>query len=178
MAQGPKLEEQHQALQMVSSKIPGFVQSVLPCWQQCFPNTFPFAKFFYYFSPCYQLLLIARLSLGEGGEGVWFRLQFCSGVFEIILLALGYKTCFGFSIRAPVFLILVHGLRCVFVCLLRCANTVQAWISYNRCGTLLRFLFVDTANICSGVGTLCVCMFVLKSLLLFRIILTNTCIGC
>jgi len=87
MAQGPKLEEQHQALQMVSSKIPGFVQSVLPCWQHCFPDTFPFAKFFYYFCPCYQLFLIARLSLEEGGEGVWFRLEFCSVVLEIILLA-------------------------------------------------------------------------------------------
>jgi len=31
MAQGPKLEEQNQALQMFSSKIPGFVQNVEPC---------------------------------------------------------------------------------------------------------------------------------------------------
>ena len=143
---------------MVSSKIPGFVQSVLPCWQQCFPNTFPFAKFFYYFSPCYQLLLIARLSLGEGGEGVWFRLQFCSGVFEIILLALGYKTCFCFGIRVPVFSILVHGLRCVFVLFIEMCQHRAGMNFYNRCGNLLRFLVVDTANICSGVGTLCVCV--------------------
>ena len=58
MAQGPKLEEQHPALQMVSSKIPGFVQSVLPCWQHCFPDTFPLAKFFDNFSfvtSCFKL---------------------------------------------------------------------------------------------------------------------------
>jgi len=83
MAQRPKLEEEHQALQMVSSKIPGFVLSVLPRWQHCFPDTFTLAKFFYYFFPCFLLFLIARLSLGEGGKGVRIRLQFCS----VILLA-------------------------------------------------------------------------------------------
>ena len=75
MARGPKFEEQQQAIQMVSSKIPGFVQNVVSCWQHCFPDTFPLAKFFDFFFLCYQLFLIFWLSLAAGGEAVWFRLS-------------------------------------------------------------------------------------------------------
>ena len=169
---GPRteFEEQHQALQMVSSKITEFVQSVLPCqqqfvqsvlpcWQHCFPDTFPLSKFFDNFFCCYQLCLTARLSLGEGGEGVWFRLQFFWVIFETIFLAEGYKTCFSFRIRAPVFSILLHGLRCVFVFLLRCGNTVQEWISYNRCGNFFCFfLWIQLIHAVAWVRCVCVCV--------------------
>ena len=41
--------------------------------------------------------------------------------------------------------------------LLRCSNTVQALLSYSRCGALL-YLFLHTANVCSGEVMVCVCV--------------------